>query len=135
MLNQKVLAQSILASLALLTLSQSPKANALPDNWVQRGPHGAIQVVDGDRLPIGTTALPTSAAHRFPKLANKGPHGAAQLTNNDKMDGTMSDGQSSEKSDTKMMKFQSKSDSQKPTYQSANRRSVEELLEITDPLI
>ncbi len=135
MLNKKVLAQSILASLALLTISQAPKANALPDNWVQRGPHGAIQILDDNHHPIGATALPTSPAHNSPKLVIKGPHGAAHLSNDDKIDHKMSEGKSSETSKPKMMNFQSQSNSKGPTYWSTNRRSAEELLEITNPLI
>jgi hypothetical protein len=128
-----ILVHSLLAGFSLLSLSQAPKANA-ETVWVQRGPHGAIQVVDRDRIPVGATPLNISGSQGFPTLVNRGPHGAANLANsNQEMSKMMSEEKSMEPKESMMMK--DGEEMSKPKAKSSSRRSAEELLEITNQLL
>jgi hypothetical protein len=134
MQRHKLLVRSLLTGITLLNLAQIPKVLA-ETTWVQSGPHGAIQIVDSDRLPIGATKLPHSSGLGSPKLVMRGSHGAFQLTNNEKMTGQkMTESQPSALQRTGMTP-QYRSQQNRTKSQSANRLNAEELLKITDPLI
>jgi hypothetical protein len=129
MQRHKLLVRSLLTGITLLNLTQIPKVLA-ETTWVQSGPHGAIQIVDSDQLPIGATKLPHSSRLGSPKLVMRGSHGAFQLTNNEKM----TESQPSALQRTGMTP-QYRSQQNRTKSQSANRLNAEELLKITDPLI
>jgi hypothetical protein len=132
MQRSKILVHSLLAGFALLSLSQAPKAGA-ETVWVQRGSHGAIQVVDRDRLPSGATPLNIGGSQGFPNLVLRGPHGAVSLTNHkQKMQKNMTETQPTQPKGYMMQQSQ---ESPIPKAQSSRRRSAAELLEITNPLI
>jgi Spy/CpxP family protein refolding chaperone len=132
MQRHKILVHSLLAGFALLSLSQAPKAGA-ETVWVQRGSHGAIQVVDRDRIPSGATPLNIAGSQGFPNLINRGPHGAVNLNNHEqKMKKNMSETQTTQPKGYMMEQSQ---ESPMPKAQSSRRRSAAELLEITNPLI
>ena len=131
MQRHKLLVHSLLAGFALLSLHQAPKASA-ETVWVQRGSHGAIQVVDRDRLPTGATPLSITGSQGFPDLVSRGSHGAVNLANHEKkMTKTMSEKQSMQPKGYRMQQSQEAS-MPKPR---SSRRSAEELLEITNPLL
>lgn len=132
MQRNKLLVHSLLAGFALLSLSQAPKASA-ETVWVQRGSHGAIQVVDRDRLPSGATPLNISGSQGFPNLVYRGSHGAANLANREKKMQKIEP--ETRPTQQKMYMMQQSQAPSMPKAQSSHRRSAEELLEITNPLI
>ncbi|MGB8702249.1 MAG: hypothetical protein WCD18_22765 [Thermosynechococcaceae cyanobacterium] len=134
MLRNKVLTHSLLASIALVTFTQSFKAEAKPI-WVQRGSHGAVQVVESDRLPIGTTALPTGSGHHYPNLVSKGSHGAVTFAAQGDSGGTKMSETHQPAKQSMVVPHPSKTGGTTLMFQSAHRFSADELLTITNPLI
>ena len=134
MQRHKLLVRSLLASITFLNLSQIPKVLAEP-TWVQRGPHGAIQIVDSDRLPVSAMKLPQASGRGSSKLAVRGPHGAFHLTNDESMtEPKMTETQSPTPQSTDRT-TQDRSQQNMIMSQPENRLNAEELLKITDPLI
>jgi hypothetical protein len=134
MQRHKLLVRSLLAGITFLNLSQIPKALAEP-TWVQRGSHGAIQIVDSDRLPVGAMKLPSASRLDSPKLVIRGSHGAFQLANDESItEQKMTETQPPAPRSTGMTP-QYRSQQNMIESQSANRLNAEELLKITDPLI
>jgi hypothetical protein len=134
MQRHKIFTHSLLTGIALFNLSQIPQAMA-ETTWVQRGSHGAIQVVDRDRLPIGAMTLPHAGGQGSPRLVVKGPHGAVHLVNNERsMIKKMSEVQAPINQGMGM-KLQSNVLQRKSTFRLVGRRSAEELLKISNPLI
>lgn len=134
MQRHKLLVRSLLTGITLLNLTQIPKAIAQP-TWVQNGPHGAIQIADSDRLPIGATKLPRSSGLGSPKLVIRGSHGAFQLANTESMtEQKMTESQLSTPQRTGMTP-QYRSQQNMTQSPSESRLSAEELLKITNPHI
>jgi hypothetical protein len=132
MQRNNILVHSVLAGLAVLTLGQVPKAGA-ETILVQRGPHGAVQVVERDRT-IGATVLPMSGSHGFPDLVSRGSHGATSIVNHERK----TEKKMSEMKPSKQSLYtapQSNEGKMMPQFRSSSRHSAEELLQITNSLI
>ncbi len=87
MKNLQVLKNAALAGLVVVSLGANIGAAAAAEaqrTVVTRGPNGAASIVD--RVPLGATPLPTSAAHDFPQLIQRGPGGAATILNDKSQD-------------------------------------------------
>jgi hypothetical protein len=75
MFNPKVLANAAFATIAVINLGFTGLAASAQPTLVNRGPHGAIAIVD--EVPVGATVLPATPSQGNPKIVTRGPGGAA----------------------------------------------------------